>query len=97
MTAKGNMRYQVESLNGGGKFYKANYFINWKADVRLIKVLYHYIIKITEIHSYTVIMSINTPIFRSNRLRSMYNWREEIYLYIYKEREREEKTKVIKK
>ena len=64
--------------------------------VRLIKVLYHYIIKITEIHSYTVIMSLNTAIFRSNRLRSMYDWREEIYLYIYKERGRE-KRKVIKK
>lgn len=61
--------------------------------VRLIKVLYHYIIKITEIHSYTVIMSLNTAIFRSNRLRSMYDWREEIYLYIYKEREGERREK----
>ena len=65
--------------------------------VRLIKVLYHYIIKITEIHSYTVIMSLNTAIFRSNRLRSMYDWREEIYLYIYKEREREREEKSNKK
>lgn len=66
--------------------------------VRVIKVLYHYIIKVTEIHSYTVIMSLNTAIFRSNRLRSMYDWRGEMYLYIYIKRERgREKRKVIKK
>lgn len=61
--------------------------------VRVIKVLYHYIIKVTEIHSYTVIMSLNTAIFRSNRLRSMYDWRGEMYLYIYIKREGERREK----
>lgn len=83
----------------GENFVKQIILLTGKHKLDGIKVLYHYIIKVTEIHSYTVIMSLNTAIFRSNRLRSMYDWRGEIYLYIYiyKEREREREEKSNKK